>query len=312
MNDFFPGDCFRFFASDVLSMLMADGVDVELAVAKELQRCREAKDYSSYPRTTGALSAEQLSTLQERIFLDWLHQKGRRISHNPRRVVSNLSKAQSIAYAAPLADIHRALCAGTSVSDRASRNSGWGSDLKFSRRDDLWKLWQITHLHLSSGFDLPDRRLGSRQVLLVHVDAHQATFLDIVPHDFTVNERLLSRLFDARPDILQNVTLRGAVPERDLSMREAFDLGRRGVNTCFRYKRRTIMAAGHGVMASGHALRVLVLVDDAMHAAYDYAMRSGKADQGLTDLELAFDGARLLLRRRVFTKQTIWHGKLLC
>lgn len=118
----------------------------------------------------------------------------------------------------------------------------------------MFNHWQISHFHLGSLFDTPNRIRRGQPLLYAHISTTDATFLDVQPHGAWTRKELLEILLRTNPSALEKHELRRVTPNQ-LTEDEYSKLRAKGGNTTIEISGRTFLP-GLGITASGHALRI--------------------------------------------------------
>jgi hypothetical protein len=146
----------------------------------------------------------------DRAFLDWLHFRARRIPRRPRQVIISRQVQSKLAAYPAIDRIRSALRDGEDVSAWLSRKLTSGA--RNHRSDMMFNDWQITHFHLSRVFSKPDMISGTSDLLYAHVTSQCVTFLDVRPHNLWAAQDILHILLQTRPDAMERMEGKGALP----------------------------------------------------------------------------------------------------
>lgn len=185
-------------------------------------------------------------------FINWLHYRARRIPRIPRSVHLSREISDKINTLQTINKIHDAFQNGRAISpwlsDRIRKN-------KLDHKSDMmFNHWQISHFHLGSLFDTPNRIRRGQPLLYAHISTTDATFLDVQPHGAWTRKELLEILLRTNPSALEKHELRRVTPNQ-LTEDEYSKLRAKGGNTTIEISGRTFLP-GLGITASGHALRI--------------------------------------------------------
>lgn len=209
----------------------------------------------------------RMAANEKTAFLDWLHYRARRIPSRPRRlVISEEIKSKRTRYPA-IERISAALRLGEDVSPWLSRKLLMQKHKPTA--DMMFNAWQITHFHLGLIFVRPALVAGKNDLLFAHVNANEATLLDIQPHGSWTKQSLLGILLETNPKVMEQWEVRGILPGRSpLSDIDAKTLRAKHINGPFSYGSR-VFNPGLGIMSSGHAVRLRLFADHLMHTIRD-------------------------------------------
>ena len=146
----------------------------------------------------------------DRVFLDWLHYRARRIPRRPRQVILSRQVQSKLAAYPAIDRIRSALRDGEDVSAWLSRRLT--SRARDHRSDMMFNEWQITHFHLGRVFSKPNMISGTRDLLYAHVTSQCVTFLDVRPHKRWAAQDILRILLQTRPEAMERMEVKGALP----------------------------------------------------------------------------------------------------
>jgi hypothetical protein len=191
----------------------------------------------------------------DRAFLDWLHFRARRIPCRPRQVIISRQVQSKLAAYPAIDRIRSALRHGDEVSAWLSRKLISGA--RSPRSDMMFNDWQITHFHLSRVFSEPNMISGTRDLLFAHVTSQCVTFLDVRPHNVWAAQDFLRILLQTRPDAMDRMEVKGALPPyKSYTDDELLQARMGGVSVpIIAIDGRPFMLPG--IVSSGHAERIV-------------------------------------------------------
>ena len=268
------------------NLIASYGFDFAGSLERALQRSndwhRKRRQVPKYPNKVIHLSLDQRRDLTSQIALDFLMWVTRRITAKSRTVIDALPRGKAAAYRLALDPIRAGLQYGVPLHSRASRATFPRDDVYRSAKDYLFASWRITHLHLSELYVTREMRLGTKDCLLVYVDAEYAVLLDIAPHTFTFNEELFGRLVSAAPQITERYRIRGITGlSHNVTVSDAVKMSKHQVNSVFEYKGKFYVPMGFGLTLSGHRVEDARSLD-RLYDEIERQFQKGQTQLGIT------------------------------
>ena len=305
---------FSYFVADVKKIIANDFQDVERLLKAELYRQRQnEKDVpwdQRLPKNIDGLSADQEAALVERVFLDWMHFRGVKLSAVPRKVRVFNGIAAQVNFSPVLLEVASCLERGHSIADRLSRKLTKSDKINEFRKDFLFWNFGIAHIHLGRAFETVNRRAGGDQVLYAYIDERDAVFLEIGKHDFTMRNSLLRALKSAAPEILDRWELKGIDGlSRNVSEAERTQLVKKGVNVPIELDGQYYTAPGGGLVSSRASMKLRRDLDELILAVYTECMAASDPILECRNWQMKFNGRCLVLAPRIGGHRKVIYGR---
>lgn len=190
------------------------------------------------------------------IALDWIHFKTRQIPQRPRRVIlsSECLKLRSTFKA--ISALEFELGSGRDVKP-------WLSESIRKRKADpkadlMFNDWQITHFHLGSVFQNPNKIKRTGELLFSYISTDHAVLLDVQNHGSWTMKSMLEILLRTNPTDIESYEVKGIVGlSKNWTDDELLKLRKAGINSPLEINGRFFLPPGMGIATSSHAVRLI-------------------------------------------------------